>query len=63
MKKFGSIIVAILIGTTLFEIISPAIEPRWLRFAVEVAVIIIFGFIGLAFYKSIHSKDSQSTTE
>lgn len=52
MKKFGTVLIAVLIGTILYEIIDPPIDPRWLRLIVELAVVVIFGFIGLGIFKS-----------
>lgn len=56
MKKFGTILLAVLIGTLIFEIINPAIAPQWLQLIIELVVMTIFGFGGLVYYKATNKK-------
>lgn len=63
MKKFGVILITILVGTILYEIIDPAINPQWLRFLVEIIFIVICGFIGRGIFKATDSKEAPTTTE
>lgn len=60
MKKGGIIIIAILIGTILYEILIPAISPGWpplLRFLIECGVIIVSGYIGSTIATSINHQE------
>ena len=60
MKKGGIIIIAILIGTILYEILIPAISPGWsplLRFLIECGVIIVSGYIGSTIAASMNHQE------
>ncbi len=65
MKKFGIILIAILVGTILFEIIVPAIGieiDETLKFIIEIVVIAVFAFIGLAVSNSKDDKKVDTST-
>lgn len=53
--------IAALVGTILYQVISPAITPAWLNLIIEIAVIIIFGFIGAAVSKAIGNESTKVT--
>ncbi|HLR76280.1 MAG TPA: hypothetical protein VK106_01380 [Balneolaceae bacterium] len=53
--------IAALVGTILYQVISPAITPVWLNLIIEIAVIIIFGFIGAAVSKAIGHESTKVT--
>ncbi len=66
MKKFGIILIAVLIGTILFEIIIPAIGlemEETLKFIIEIVVIAIFAFIGLAIFNSTDEKRIDAASD
>lgn len=62
MKKIGTVLIAVLVGAVLYEILAPAIEPKWLDLIIELGVFVIFGIIGLIAYKAMDKGDTKAAT-